>query len=189
MKKIIAILGMPGAGKSEAAEFFVRRGYHYLRLGQLTLDEIKKQNLPLTEANERIIREMLRSKHGMAAFAKLNFSKIDENSGNIVIDGLYSWEEYLAFKEKYLNFITLAIFASPATRHARLVSRANRHGVDPNLKFRSFTKDEAKSRDAAEIEKLNKGGPIAMADYTIINEGTAREFTQNLIKIYKQIDG
>lgn len=187
-KQIIAIVGMPGSGKSEVANFFQDKGYAYIRLGQLTLDEIKKRGLECSEANERIIREMLRRKYGMAAFAKLNFPKIDASQRNIVVDGLYSWEEYLVFKEKYQNFITLAIYASPATRHRRLISRAKRHRLDPNLKYRSFSLNEAQSRDRAEIEKLNKGGPIAMADFLIINEGTKKELKNNLLKIFKKIN-
>jgi dephospho-CoA kinase len=35
---------------------------------------------------------------------------------------------------------------------------------------RPLTAEEAASRDKSEIENLNKGGPIAMADYVIPNE-------------------
>lgn len=188
-KQIVAIVGMPGAGKSEVAAFFQKKGYNYLRLGQLTLDQIKKQGLEPNEANERIIRELLRRKHGMAAFAKLNFPKIEEFKGNVIIDGLYSWEEYLAFKEKYPKMVCLAVYASPETRYNRLVGRAKRHKNDSDLKFRSFSKDETKSRDAAEIEKLHKAGPIAMADYTIVNEGTQQDLQDNLEKIFRRICG
>jgi len=188
IRKIIAIVGMPGSGKSEVADFFIRKGYHYLRLGQLTLDEIKKQGFEPTEANERIIREMFRRKHGMAVFAKLNFPKIDELRDNVIVDGLYSWEEYLAFREKYQNFVCLAVWTSPKVRHQRLVERAKRHGQDPNLKYRSFSLEEATSRDRAEIEKLNKGGPIAMADFTVLNEGSKKDLQEILKKIFKKIN-
>lgn len=188
MKKIVAIVGMPGAGKSEIADFFIKKGFSYIRLGQITLDEIKRRGLKPTEQNERPIRENFRKKYGMAAFAILNFPKIDSLAGDIVIDGLYSWEEYLAFKKKYPDIIVLAIYASPRTRYQRLTRRAKRHGSDPDLKYRSFSIEEAESRDVAEIEKLNKGGPIAMADYTIVNEGIKRELTENLNKIYRRIN-
>ena len=188
MRKVIAIVGMPGSGKSEVADFFTSKGYAYIRLGQLTLDEIIKQGLEPSEANERIIREMLRRKHGMAAFAKLNFPKIEAQKGNMIVDGLYSWEEYLAFKEKHKNFITIAVYASPKTRHQRLIERGLRHGSDPKMKYRSFNLLEAQSRDLAEIEKLNKGGPIAMADFMVINEGTKKDLQNNLEKIFQTIN-
>src|SRR3990167_7996916 len=97
MHRIFAIVGMPGSGKTEASEFLVKKGFQFIRLGQLTLDEIKKRGLEPTETNERPIREALRTKHGMAAFATLNFPKIDQMllNNSVVIDGLYSWEEFL----------------------------------------------------------------------------------------------
>lgn len=188
-KKIIAIVGMPGSGKSEVADFFQAKGFSYIRLGQLTLDEIKKKKLAPTEANERKIRESFRKKHGMAAFAILNFLKIDKLGGRVIVDGLYSWEEYLEFKKKYPDIVILAVYASPKIRYQRLAGRAKKHGADPNLKYRSFTLEEAGTRDKAEIEKLNKGGPIAMADFTIINEGTKKELKKDLDRIWRKING
>lgn len=187
-KKIIAIVGMPGAGKSEMADFFIGKGYSYMRFGQIVLDEIKKQGLQPTEANERIIRELLRRKHDMAAFAKLNFPKIDAFKGNVICDGMISWEEYIAFKEKYRNFICLAIYSNPETRYSRLTNRSKKHGNDPNLKYRSFTKEETRKRDRAQIENLHQGGPIVMADFTIINEGTKEELKESLEKIWRKIN-
>ena len=78
-----------------------------------------------------------------------------------MIDGLYSWEEYTFLKEYYgEKFIVVAVWASPETRYARLADREKR----------GLTREEATSRDKAEIENVNKGGPIAMADITILNE-------------------
>jgi dephospho-CoA kinase len=39
------------------------------------------------------------------------------------------------------------------------------------------------SRDRAEIEKLNKGGPIAMADITLVNEGSLEELLQQVERV------
>src|SRR3989338_10587214 len=107
---VVAIVGLPGAGKSEAANYFVRHGFAYLRFGQITLDEVKRRGLELTEANERQIREALRQEHGMAAFAKLNMPTIDELRSlgkSVLIDGLYSWSEYKLLKEKYGDALTI----------------------------------------------------------------------------------
>jgi len=188
MQKIVAIVGMPGAGKSEVADFFIKHKYSYVRLGQITLDEVKKRRLEPNEKNERLIREGFRKKYGMAAYAILNMAKIKKEKGNIVIDGLYSWEEYLYFKKNLPEIIIVSIYSSPKTRYARLMGRAKLHKKDPNLKYRSFSMAEAKSRDLAEIENLNKGGPIAMADYTVINEGTKEDLHKDLEGILRELD-
>jgi len=184
-KKVVAIVGMCGAGKSEVADRFIENGYYYIRIGQITLDEVKRRGLEIKEENERPIREEIRKKYGMAAFAILNIPKIDEAlmNSSVVADGLYSWSEYKTLKEKYgKNFIVIAVYASPKTRYDRLENRIKRYKKDPKMKYRSFSKEEAKARDYAEIENLEKGGPIVMADYMIINEGS-------LENLYQQING
>ena len=190
MNKIIAIVGMPGSGKTEAAELLIKNCYSFIRLGQLTLDEVKKRGLQPGEASERPIREEIRKKHGMAAFATLNFPKTDAmlKKGNVVVDGLYSWEEYIAFREKYgKNVVVIAVYASPETRYKRLSGRKWDSKKDPNIKNRSYTKEEAYQRDNAQLENLHTGAPIAMADFTIVNEGTKEELLENIILILKDI--
>lgn len=190
MNKFVALVGMPGAGKSEVADEFIKHGYQYVRFGQITLDEIKKRGLEPTEENERPIREEFRKQYGPGAFAILNIPKFDEalKIGNVIGDGLYSWSEYKILKEKYgENMVVIAVYAPPKLRYERLANRAARHGADPKMKYRSFTPDEAKARDFAEIENSEKGGPIAMADYTISNIGTLEELRAETEKILNEI--
>lgn len=189
-KKIIAIVGLPGSGKTEAGKFFIEKGYAPIRLGQLTLDEVKRRGQTPGEESERPVREELRKKHGMAAYAILNIPKIDAllKKGKVVIDGLYSWEEYVEFKKKYGDKIgVLAIYASPATRHKRLAKRKWDKKKDVKMINRPYNREEAKKREYAEIGNLHTGGPIAMADFTIINEGAKEELQKNLEKIIKKI--
>jgi len=191
-QKIVAIVGMTGAGKSEVADKFVANGYEYLRFGQITLDEVKKRGLEPKEENERPIREEFRKDHGMAAFAILNMPKIDEilaGGKNVLADGLYSWSEYKVLKEKYGdNLIVVAIFAPPHIRYGRLEDRRSKYKDDPKMKYRSFSREEAKSRDYAEIENIEKGGPIVMADYTIVNVLDVEKLHQGVDHILKEIN-
>ena len=69
MKRIIAIVGMPGAGKTEAAEYLATYGIPFVRFGEITEEEVKKRGLKLTPENERIVREAIRKENGMGAFA------------------------------------------------------------------------------------------------------------------------
>ncbi len=174
--RVVSIVGMTGAGKSEVASVFEENGFIRIRFGDVTDEEIGKRGLELNEENERYIRELLRKKHGMSAYARLNQTRIDSalKHSDVVIDGLYSWEEYTYLKSYYKEgFYVVAVWASPRTRYARLTSRASR----------GLTVEEAASRDRAEVENINKGGPIAMADFTIINESSL----ENLRKEAKRI--
>ncbi len=162
---------MPGSGKSEVARAFQGQGFATIRFGDITDEEVRKRGLKLDEGNERLVREDLRKKHGMAAYAVLNLPRIEAalEKSNVVIDGLYSWEEYRYLKDRLGGRLKIvAVWAPPEVRYARLRTRA----------VRPLGPEQARERDYAEIENVNKGGPIAMADYTILNNGTLEELRQ-----------
>lgn len=191
MNKLVCIVGMTGSGKSVVSDYLVNKGYYYLRFGQITMDLIKKRGLEPTEVNEKIIRESVRKEHGMGAYALLNIPKFDEllKKGNVVGDGLYSWSEYKILREKYGNqLVVLAVFAPPELRYSRLVNRTLL-STDVSLKNRPATLESAMSRDFAEIENIEKGGPIAMSDFTLINTGSVSELILQLEKVLFLIKG
>ena len=174
--KVVSIVGMTGAGKSETARVFEEDGFIRIRFGDVTDEEIRKRGLELNEKNERCIRELLRKERGMAAYAQMNLPRINSalTYADVVIDGLYSWEEYTFLKDYYgEGFCVVAVCASPGIRYARLASRSNRR----------LTAEEAAGRDRAEIENINKGGPIAMADYTIINESSLEDLEEEVRRV------
>ncbi len=176
MNHVIAVVGMTGSGKSEVARMFRENGYLSVRFGDITDEEVKRLGLPLNEANERAAREALRREHGMDAYAKLSLPRIDEGlkRTSVAVDGLYSWEEYRLMKEYYGDrLIVVAVWSPPSVRYARLGTR----------RVRPLTPEEARSRDYAEVENLNKGGPVCMADFTILNDGGLDEMKPQVKRI------
>lgn len=177
MNKLFAFVGMCGAGKSTAADVLLNKGWAYIRFGQVTIDKIREEGKEITPENEKEARESLRQEHGMGAFALLSLPKIEEavQHSPVVIDGLYSWAEYKILKGRFGDSLdVVAIHTSPNTRYERLSTR--KHDVDDrDHRMRLLTPEQAQKRDYAEIENIEKGGPIAMATYTIINEGTIEE--------------
>lgn len=180
MNKLIAIVGMCGSGKSIATDFYEKRGFKKVYFGGVTMDKLREADLEITPDNERIMREKLRKEHGMAAFAKLLLPKIDEllSNNNVVLDGLYSWDEYIVLNEKYPNIKLIAIIVDKNTRYERLENR----------KIRPFSKEDAIKRDITEIENLAKAGPIAYADYFIFNNKEEKDFLNRLEEITEKIE-
>jgi dephospho-CoA kinase len=179
-KYTIALVGMPGSGKSQAAAFFQNKNIPIIRFGDLTDETMKKKGLPPTPGNERIVREQLRKESGMAAYAIAAMPKIEKalkTNPIVVVDGLYSWEEYTFLKKNLSNLLLLHIFASPEDRYDRLAIR----------KIRPLNPQEANQRDILEIESLNKAGPIAMANYVIINESTPHNLHKKLEEFLSEI--
>jgi len=186
--KITCIVGMTGAGKSIVSDEFVKQGFAYLRFGQITIDKIKEKGLEINEANERKIREDLRKEYGQAAFATLNIPKIDEllKKSNVVVDGLYSWSEYKLLKKRYGDSMyVVAVYAPPKLRYERLKNRNLED--DEKQRFRSLKEKEARARDFAEIENIEKGGPIAIADFTILNTGTIDQLKEKVKETLSEI--
>lgn len=178
--KVVSIVGMVGSGKSEVARLFKEKGFAIVRFGDITDEAVKAQGLSLIEENERPIRERIRKEQGMAAYAELSVPRIDDalKTANVVVDGLYSWEEYVYLKDYYGDrFTVVAVWASPNTRYARLGNR----------KVRPLKPTEAAGRDRAEIENLNKSGPIAMADFTIINDSSIPNIKKQVERIISWI--
>jgi dephospho-CoA kinase len=174
MNKFIALVGMTGSGKSIIADYLIAKNFRFVRFGQITLDIVREKGLLPTEENEKRIREKVRLEHGMGAYAILNIPKFDKllQEGNVVGDGLYSWSEYKILKEKYKEkLIVIAVYAPPSIRYARLEARELKAG-DTDMRNRPASRAQAQSRDFSEIENIEKGGPIAMADYTIVNTKT-----------------
>jgi len=179
MAIIVANCGMAGSGKSEVTSIFEEKSFIRIHFGS-TEETIKRFGVA-TEEKEREVRLELRQKYGMGAMVIVALEKIKSllmDGKNVVIDNMYSWSEYKILKEEFgKDFFTIAIHAKPELRYERLATRAER----PRDTVTS------KKRDYDELEELEKGGPIAMGDYNIINESTTEELRKNVEKIYSVI--
>ena len=178
--KIIAVVGMCGSGKSIASDYYEARGYKKVYFGGVTMDKLKEEGLEVNPENERMMRERLRKEYGMGAYAYLLLPKIEAlaKESNVVLDGLYSWDELVILKEKFKEMIVLSIVVNKKERYLRLENR----------QIRPLTNIEATKRDITEIENLAKGGPIAFADYYILNNGDINEYKNDLDRITNMIE-
>jgi dephospho-CoA kinase len=173
MNKIIAVIGMCGSGKSEAVKFFEEHSYAKVYFGEVVMNEMKAKGLEVNEKNERETRENLRKEFGMGAMAVKSIDRINKlyEKGNVVIESLYSWEEFKIIKDKFGDaFKLLCIYTTKELRYKRLGERP----------FRPLTRVEAMSRDVSEIEKLDKGGPIAYADDLVMNDTSLNDLKNKL---------
>lgn len=174
---------MAASGKSAARDFFVQAlGFSNIYFGQVIKDAVKTAGLTLTVENERKYRDELRKQHGLEVFAIKVYEEVLElqkKTDKILLESLYSWEEYTYLKARCPDLVLVCIWVHPTVRYDRLKHRAER----PIL-----TSDEARSRDIAEIVGTNKGGPIAIADFLVVNEGTLEELHEKLRVVYHEIE-
>lgn len=171
--KLIAFIGMPASGKSEASSVARRMNIPVVNMGDIVREETARRSLPPTDENVGGTGTRLRMEEGMDAVARRCLPKIlSLNSDVIVIDGIRNMEEIIYFKEQFgSDFKLIAIHAPVALRFERVKKRA-------------------RSDDMSSIKELNRRDErekswgleraIEMADITITNDDSIEKFHKEI---------
>lgn len=174
--KIIALVGLAGSGKSSAVEYLTKKGFPKVYFGGVIYKAMEEAGIEPTWDNQQKFREEIRQREGKDFVIRRVIKNIRDliNAGQnkIVLDGLYTWSEYKILKHEFPGqVVVIAIVTPKHLRYQRMVKRPERP-MQPR---------EVDQRDWSEIENLEKGGPIAIADYFVINDG-------NLDQLHQKID-
>lgn len=163
MLRIVAVTGMPGAGKSTAAQALVKIGWRRVVMGDVIRAETKRRGLDPDAKNTGEVMKILRKERGEAAVADLCLEAISKTGADrIVVDGIRSMAEVEAFRKK-ASVILVAVHASPVRRFELLKRRGR---SDDPLTHGMFVE-----RDHRELG-VGIGKAIALADETISNQHT-----------------
>ncbi len=178
--KLIAFVGLPASGKSEASAIARRLSIPVVSMGDIVREEAARRGLPPTDENIGGTGTDLRKEEGMNAIARRCVPKIrSQNSPVVVVDGTRNIEEIIFFKEQFGNdFKLIAIQAPFELRFERIKRRARSDDM--------CSLDELKRRD--EREKgwgLDKA--IEAADTTIENTGSLEKFRKQIEKMLKTL--
>lgn len=180
--KILAFVGLTGSGKSEAVTYVCEKHVPKLYFGGVIYDEMNKEGIEITPDSQQAFREQWREREGKDVVVKKVIENakrlIDAGQRRIVLDGLYTWTEYRLLKHEFPGEMTVvAIVAPKPLRYRRLATRPER----------PFTHQQAEQRDWSEIENLEKGGPIAIADYFVHNDSSVEALRARLDDVLEQI--
>jgi len=181
--KILAVVGMSGSGKSAVVEYLAGKNIPKVCFNSVVYEVMAEEGIERTAESERMYRKQIREREGKDFLAKRTIEKIknliDAGQKRIVLDGPQSWTEYKVLKKEFPKEVKVVATISPRKlRHERMVKRAERL-----LEIR-----EMNERDWSEIEDIEKGGPIANADYYIENSGTVKELHENVKKLLNEIE-
>ena len=173
--KIIALVGLAGSGKSSAVEYLTEKGFPKIYFGGVIYKAMDEAGIEKTWDNQQQFREEIRRREGKDFVIKRVIKNIHDliNAGQnkIVLDGLYTWSEYKLLKHEFPGqVVVIAIVTPKYLRYQRMAKRIERP-MQPH---------EVDQRDWSEIENLEKGGPIAIADYFIINDGSLEQLHQKI---------
>ena len=171
--KVLAICGLPGAGKSTAIDAIRNLG-SVIIMGDIIRNEAKKRKLEPTSENLGKIARELRLKYGPNVIAEKCVHLINEQHNNIIfIDGLRSMAEVKVFR-KHWKFPIIAIVLEEKRRFKRLFERARSDD--------SKSIDDLKDRDKREIE-FGLEEVLNNADYTIKNDSTKEDLKERIRKL------
>lgn len=177
---VIAAVGLPGSGKTEAAQIAEEMGMKRVSMGDVVRREIKRRDLDVTDENIERISTELREQHGDAAVARLCVKQLDmEKNQELFIDGIRGLSEIEYFRDELDRKVTvLAIKSAFSTRYDRISTRGRTEDID--------TREMLRARDERELEwGLQKA--IEMADITIHNDGSLDSFQQEIASTISQL--
>jgi len=178
--KIIAFVGMPASGKSEASAVIRKMNIPVVNMGDVVREETARRGLPPTDENIGGTGTNLRSEEGMDVIAKRCVPRIRSiDSLIVVVDGIRNKEAISYFKKQFgSDFKLIAIHTPLEIRFERVIRRARSDDMR-NV-------EELKRRDDREkswgLEKA-----IKTADITIENTGTIEKFQDEIKKLIRTL--
>ncbi len=174
---MIAIVGMPGSGKSEFVNVLLEFGYNVISMGDLVREETIKREYSLEESGK--VAQMLRDEKGLDAIAILTLEKIrDSNEDKFLIEGIRGIKEIERFRNE-IDFFLIGIHASPKIRFERLKGRGRED--DPNTYY------DFQERDLRELS-WGLGQALALSDAIVDNNETLEKFRENIVKVIKKYE-
>lgn len=179
-KTIIAFVGLPGSGKTEAASYLAKKGLPVVSFGRRVDEYVEILGLPHDNQSHKKARNEIRQEHGMEALAKLNEKEIEvalQKQRFVIIDGLRSWAEYEFLKKKfnYTSIVLVALHCDKKSRYRRINNR------------KKNSKLLGEERDIGELLDTQMGATIAYADFIIDNTGALPALKTKLDTLYREL--
>ena len=173
--RIIAFVGMPASGKSEAARVAQRRGIPVIVMGDAVREEAERCGLDPNDANIGGLADQLRAAEGMDAIAKRcvpAIRKLYGTADTVVIDGIRGLIEVDCFRCEFGDdFMLIAIDTPIDTRLKRISGRRRSDAIT--------SMESLKARDEREM-RWGIGEAIASADHVIRNTGKINRFREKV---------
>jgi len=175
--KIIAFVGMPASGKSEASAVARSLNIPVVSMGDVVREETARQGLSPMDENIGGVGTKLRREEGMDAIARRCIPRIrQQNSPVVVIDGIRNIDEINHFKQQFGNDFKLIAIQAPFELRFERVKKRSRSDDMSSI-------DELKKRDKRENGwGLDKA--IEKADITLENIDSLEKFQNEIKKIF-----
>jgi len=170
--RVIGLTGTNGAGKGEAAAFFATHAFKVFSLSDIIREDLKKKAQPLSRDNMIRAGNTLRRSFGADVLARRTLKRI---RGRSVIDSIRNPSE-VEHLRTHPGFILLTVDAPAAIRFSRVLKRGRIESASTLEEFSAKEKEEM----SADSTSQQLHACMALADHTIINDGTLEDLHRQL---------
>jgi dephospho-CoA kinase len=183
-KIIIAVVGLYSSGKDTVAHYLEKRGFRHLSLSDILREVALKRDIYKSRDDLIKLGNKLRKKYGRGYLAKLLKKKAEKSQfKNIVVTSVRNLGEVSELR-KGSDFFLLQVKAPIKLRYQRAKKRGK---IDDKVSFNRFKSQENFERKGSGYQQqLDK--VIDLADYTILNNGTAKTLFKKIDKILRLIN-
>lgn len=168
--KVVGLVGLQGAGKTEVAKVALSLGIPCVRMGEVVIAEARRLGLEPNEENVGRVATRLREEGGRGVVARLCLPLIKERLGEkgaVVVDGIRSVEEVEELRKAFgRDLVVVGVWSSPSLRYSRVRSRRREDDAEDYERFLQ--------KERRELE-WGVGNALALADHLLVNEGTLEE--------------
>lgn len=176
--KIFGTIGRIGAGKDTIVKYLnIIYGVPYLSVGDKVREMLKAEGLALTRANLQSVAEQRLKEHGERYFMNMIIKEIRENDWETAaVTGIRTPADIHALKDEFgHDFILFHVYVNdPLIRYKRLRQRGEPRDPKSYEEFQEQDKEEKKFG----IEEA-----VAMADYSLPNDGTPEDLHREISKV------
>ncbi len=170
--RLIGLTGTNGAGKGEVAACLVKKGYAYFSLSDEIREELRKKGKEITRDSLIALGNSLRRRYGADILARRVMKKI---KGKAVIDSIRNASE-AAYLRGQGGFVLVAVDAPVELRYKRVKRRGR---LESAATLEEFMAKEKKEMAGGKAEQ-QLGRVMAMADFTIFNDGSLASLRQKV---------
>ena len=180
---IIAVTGMPLAGKGVVSTKLEEKGYPRLIMSSVVKEEMKKRNIEVNYENILEFASSIRTEKGNCAVAWLCLPYLDDllkDNKVVILDGVRSPEAIEMLKKQYgEDFVLVAVTASFEKRLKRL-GREDHAGIEAS------NEEEMRNRDNKEIS-MGLADTMDLADHMITNDGSFEDFELKIQELFNEL--
>ncbi|MGV8076205.1 MAG: dephospho-CoA kinase [Methanosarcina sp.] len=180
--KIIAFVGMPASGKSEAARIAAAMGIPVINMGDVIRREVLSRGLEPNDSNTGMVATDLRKYEGMDAVAVRCVSQIKETGSElVVVDGVRGIAEVECFRREFgKGFVLISIYAPIEIRFCRVQKRARSDDMN--------SIEGLRHRDERELG-WGMGEAIEASNVEIENNSTLDTFKKDVVDVLSNYSG